>query len=221
MKARRHGARGRGPGAILALRRRHSTCCRRTRIRSSGRPAALIRKVNAQVGMDAGCSAHGCWWKTGTPSSGVPWAGSGAEARRAGTSPANHKTFIARSLSGAGSEQLEAGPCSGTGRSPTAPTGSVGARATGAKCSGGRIDSGHSLGAFDRHRQDDRGGGVGALDQLDAVDLLRPPGMHGQVADCWPPEVEGELRAGNVHDADVVGEVDAVLQGVVLVVPSS
>ena len=78
-----------------------------------------------------------------------------------------------------------------------------------------------SLIPLDRHRHDDRGRDVAALDQLDPLDRLGPAGADGEVADLLAAELEGELRAGDVDGADVVGELDAVAQGVVLVLAVS
>ncbi len=72
-----------------------------------------------------------------------------------------------------------------------------------------------SLVPFEGHRHDDRGGVVGPLDELDLADGFGPLGADGEVAELLPPEAEGELGLGDVDRPDVIGEVDAVLQGVV------
>ena len=51
-----------------------------------------------------------------------------------------------------------------------------------------------------------------ALDQLDAIDRVFLLPIAGAVTEPLAVEVEGGLRAGQVDDAAVVGEVDAVLQ---------
>ena len=51
----------------------------------------------------------------------------------------------------------------------------------------------------------------GPLTSSIALDRLGPLGRDGEVADLLAAEPEGELRAGDVDAADVVGEVDAVL----------
>src|SRR5262249_48767125 len=73
-----------------------------------------------------------------------------------------------------------------------------------------------SLRRFPRHRHDDRGRVVRSLDELDLLDHVGPLRLDRQVADLLAPQGEGELRAGHVHAADVVGELLAVLQLVLL-----
>ena len=74
----------------------------------------------------------------------------------------------------------------------------------------------HDLLCLHRHRHDDRGGVVVPFDQLDLGERLAAGGMNGEVADLLAAQVEGELGAGHVDAADVVGEVLAVLERVVL-----
>src|SRR4051812_37859109 len=52
---------------------------------------------------------------------------------------------------------------------------------------------------LDGHRHHDGRGRIMTLDQLDAVDLVGPLRLDGQVADLLAAEPERQLRAGDVH----------------------
>src|SRR5260370_14276568 len=75
---------------------------------------------------------------------------------------------------------------------------------------GGRL--GYSTG----HRHHHWRGFVRALNELDLFDFFTPLGMDGEIANLSPSQPEGEFRSGNILSLDVIGEMDAVFQRVVL-----
>src|SRR5712692_3171518 len=57
---------------------------------------------------------------------------------------------------------------------------------------------------------------VRTLDELDYLDFLAPLGMDGEIANLPPPQAESKLRIGDILAADIIGEMDAVFQRMVL-----
>src|SRR5262249_29564852 len=55
-----------------------------------------------------------------------------------------------------------------------------------------------------RHGHDDRGGIVGALNELDLRDCLCSLGLDDEIANLSTPQRESELGARNIHSADIV-----------------
>src|SRR4051794_12093053 len=69
---------------------------------------------------------------------------------------------------------------------------------------------------LDRDRHDDRRGAVVTFDKLDRRQRLGAFDGNGQVANLSTPQIKRELRMGHIDAADVVGEMVAVQQLVVL-----
>ena len=160
---------------------------------------ALMRKVTRRSSWMRGYSAPRMFVDAGLPSAGFgSWAGSGAgeQGQQAGEPQAVHREVSGEGgiATPSGRRIITPGPRFGRdqrGQIDVAPQSRPGP----SRDPGIRTTLTRSLEAFDRHRQDDRGGAVAPLHQLDAGDRLLLPGHDGQVADLLAAELERELRA--------------------------
>src|SRR5258708_6243389 len=72
------------------------------------------------------------------------------------------------------------------------------------------------LACLDRYRHHDGRGFVIPFDELNLFDFVLALRCEGQIADLLPAQFEGELGFRHVHDANVVGKVNAVLKRMIL-----
>src|SRR5262249_38359050 len=63
-----------------------------------------------------------------------------------------------------------------------------------------------------RHLHHDGGRIIGTFDKFNFLDLVRALRLHCEVADLLAAQCEREFGTGNIHAADVIGEVFAVFQ---------
>src|SRR5260370_7172746 len=73
---------------------------------------------------------------------------------------------------------------------------------------------------LERDGHDDGSRRVGAFDQFDLLDRLRPLGEHRQRADLLAPELVGEFRIGDVNPAHVLAPLFPVFQPILFPLPS-
>src|SRR5713226_8735391 len=69
---------------------------------------------------------------------------------------------------------------------------------------------------FDRDCHDHRCRLIRTIDEFDFLDLVGSLRMNGEIANLPASQAEGELRLGHIHPANVVREMNSILQGMIL-----